>query len=80
MKNDFHFIEKSSFRSQVIQLFLAVNYMFKFNNRNSRKKCKICSKLTVKISERHQRRRSGVFIVNVEHMSHLFSVSIVNFE
>ena len=31
-------------------------------------------KLTIKIPERRQQRRSGVFIVNSEHISHLFLV------
>ena len=30
----------------------------------------MCSKLTIKAPERHQWRRSGVFIVNIEHISH----------
>ena len=56
----------------------AGNYMFKVGNRNTRTRCEICSKLTIKTPER---RRSGVFIVNFEHISHLVSsVSIVNFE
>ena len=37
-------------------------YLFKFNNRNTRKKCKICSKLTIKTLERGQWRRSGALI------------------
>ena len=37
--------------------------------------CEICSRLTIKISER---RRSGVFIANFEHTSP--SISIVNFQ
>ena len=52
--------------------------MFKVNNKNTRTRCEICSKLTIKTPERCQWRRSGVFIVNFEHISHL--VSIVNFE
>ena len=40
-------------------------YLFKANNRNTRKRCEICSKLTIKITERHQSRRSGVFIANL---------------
>ena len=38
-----------------------------------RKRCEICSKLTKKKKkkqERRQLRRSGVFIVNLEHISH----------
>ena len=38
------------------------------------KRCEICSKLTIKTPERRQWRRSGVFIVNFEHISHLFLV------
>ena len=34
-------------------------YLFKVNNRNTRKICEICLKLTIKTPER----RSGVFIV-----------------
>ena len=32
----------------------ASNYMFKVNNRNTRARCEICSKLTIKIPERRQ--------------------------
>ena len=32
--------------------FPAGNYMFKVNNRNTRTRCVICSKLTIKTSER----------------------------
>ena len=45
--------------------------MLKVNNRNTRTRCEICSKLTIKTPERRQWRRSGVFIVNFEHISHL---------
>ena len=44
--------------------------MFKVNNRNTRTRCEICSKLTVKTPERRQQRRFSVFIVNFEHISH----------
>ena len=52
-------------------------YLFKVNNRNTRKRSEICSKLTIKTPERRQRRRSGVFIVNFEHISHLFLVLLL---
>ena len=52
--------------------------MFKVSNRNTRARCEICSKLTIKTPERHQWGHSSVFIVNLEHISHL--VSIVSFE
>ena len=54
----------------------AGNYLLKFNNRNTRTKCEICSKLTIKIPERRQR-RSGIFIVNLEHISHLVLVFLL---
>ena len=43
-------------------------YLLKVNNRNTRKRYEICLKLTIKAPER---RRSGAFIVNFEHNSHL---------
>ena len=46
-------------------------YLLKVNNRNTGKRCKICSKLTIKTRERRHWRRSGIFIVNFEHISHL---------
>ena len=42
----------------------AGNYMFKVSNRNTRTKCQICSKWTINTPER----RSGLFIVNFEHI------------
>ena len=52
-------------------------YMSKVNNRNSKTRCKTCSKSIMKILERGHWRRSGVFTVNFEHISHVFpSVSI----
>ena len=50
--------------------------MFKVNNRNTRTRCEICSKLT-KTPERRQWRRSGDFIVNIEHFSHLVLVFLL---
>ena len=47
-------------------------YLLKFNNRNTRETCEICSKLTIKSPERCHWRRFGVFIVNFENISHLF--------
>ena len=49
----------------------AGNYMSKVNNENTRIKCEICSKLIKKRPERRQWLRSGIFIVNSEHISHL---------
>ena len=39
--------------------------------------CEICTKLTIKTPEQVQRRRSGVFIDNFEHISHLFLVFLL---
>ena len=52
-------------------------YLFKVNNRSTRKRFEISSKLIIKIPERLQCLRSGVFIVNIEHISHLFLVSLL---
>ena len=46
-------------------------YLFRFNNRNTRRRYEICSELTIKTPERLQWCRSGVFIVNLEHILHL---------
>ena len=51
--------------------------MFKVDNRNTRARCEICSKLTIKTPERRQLHRSVVFILNFGHISH---ISIVNYE
>ena len=47
--------------------------MFKVNDRNIRRRCEICSTLTIKTPEL----RSGVFIVDFEHISHLVLVSLL---
>ena len=53
----------------------ALNYLFKVNKRNGMSLCEICLKLTIKIPERHQWRRSGVFIVNLEQIRHIATLS-----
>ena len=58
--------------------FPANIYLLKVNNRNTRKRCEICSELTIKSPERRQWRRSDVFIVNFEHISHLFLVFLLS--
>ena len=52
-------------------------YLFKFNNKNTRKRCESCLKLTIKTPEWCQWRRFGVFIVNFEDISHLFLVFLL---
>ena len=46
-------------------------YLLKVKNRNTGRRCEVCSKLTIKISELRQWRRSGIFIVNFKHTLHL---------
>ena len=59
----------------------AGNYMFKVINRNTRKRCEICSKVKNKITRTTPMASSGVFIVNFEHISHLvLRFLFVNFE
>ena len=41
---------------------LAKEYILRINQRNTRKRCEICSKLTIKMPERRQWRCSGVFV------------------
>ena len=53
---------------------LAGDCMFKVNNRTTRARCEICSKLTMKA---HEWRHSGGFIVNFEHISHLALVFLL---
>ena len=55
-------------------IYSAGIYLFKVNNRNSRTRCEICSKLNMFKYVRHHWRRSGVFIVNFEYISHLLQV------
>ena len=49
-------------------------YLFKVTIRNTKKRCEIYLKLTLKILKRYIR-RSGVFTDNFEHTSHLSGVS-----
>ena len=49
------------------------NYLLRIDNRNTRKRCEICSKLTIKTPEWRQLTCcSIVFVVNSEHISHIF--------
>ena len=55
----------------MLQDFYPANiYLFQFNSRSTRKKCETYSKLTIKTPD-------GVFIVNFEHISHLFQVFLL---
>ena len=55
----------------------ANKYMLKFNNRNTRKRCEIYSKLTIKTQERRQRRRTVVFIISFVHILYIFLVFLL---
>ena len=46
----------------------AGNYMFKVNIRNTRTRCEIYLKLTIKTPERRHWRLCGVLIINFEHI------------
>ena len=61
----------------IINFYPAGIYMLKVNNRNTRTVCEICSKLTLKIPERHHWRCSGIFMVNFEKISHLVLVFLL---
>ena len=52
-------------------------YFFKDNNRNTRKRCEICLKLTIKKIEQRQWRHFGVFIVNFKHFLTPFLVFLL---
>ena len=52
-------------------------YLLKVNNRDTRTRCEICFKLTIKTPEPSQWRRCNVIIVNFEHISHLVLVSLL---
>ena len=72
------FLSKQNLSSLPLLRYYPVgNYILKVNNRNTRARCEICSKLTIKTPERDYWRRSGVFIVNFEHISHLVLVFLL---
>ena len=52
-------------------------YLLEFNNKNTKTSCEVCSDLTKKTPERRQWRRSGVFIVNFDHILHLVLVFLL---
>ena len=52
----------------LLQLNLSRHLPAQSNNRNTRARCEICSKLTMKMPEQRHWRCSGVLIVNFEHV------------
>ena len=67
------FIVSNYLRKSFLKVLRGI-YLLKVNNRNTGTRCEICSELTIKKPERRQRCRSGVFIVNFKHTSHLVLV------
>ena len=63
--------------SEKIITYPAGIYLLKINNRNTRTRCEICSKLTVKTPERRHWLRFCVFIVNFELISHIVLVFLL---
>ena len=57
--------------------FPANIYLLKVNNRYTRTRSEICSDLTIKIPERRQWRRSGIFFVSFEHISRFVLVFLL---
>ena len=61
---------------EIVQLELCVGsfkyptsiYLFKLSNRYARTRCGMYSALVIKTTEGRHSRRSGVFIVNFEHI------------
>ena len=52
-------------------------YLFKVNNRKTRKRWETCSKLAMKTPERRNWRRSSILIVSFEDIPHLFVVFLL---
>ena len=72
-KSEMKYIIYEYFFRLALNCFPAGNYMFKVNNRNTRKRCEICSKLTIKI----RGVVLDIFIVNFERISHLVLVFLL---
>ena len=74
------YLSENGHFSRIISVF---NYspasvcLLKVNNRKTRTRYEICLKLTIKIPEQHHWCRSGVFIVNFGHTSHLVLVFLL---
>ena len=68
----------SSLKNLYLNELLPVNkYSLKVNNKDTRKRSEICSKLTIRKPERRHWPCSGFFIVNFEHISHLLLVLLL---
>ena len=63
--------------SQSVAPYLAEVYLLKVNKRNTRTRCEVCSKLTIKTPERRYWHCSGVLIVNFEHILHFVLIFLL---
>ena len=68
-----HLLARDNFPSNVPDK----TYLFKLKDKDTRKRCEICLKLTIKTPKQRQQNRSGVFIVNFKHISHFFLVFLL---
>ena len=57
-------------RVATLRYLSACIYLLK-DNENTRARCEMCTKLTLKTPKRRQCRLSGLFVVNFEPISHL---------
>ena len=67
----------SKYSRFLYSIYQANIYLLKVNDRDTRKRCEICSKLTIKSPEWRHWRYSVVFIVNFEYISHIFLVLLM---
>ena len=70
--NTFEFWETKYWVRGLAYVLQAVIYLFKVNNENITTMCETYAKLTIQTPELHQCYCSGAFIVNFEHIWHLF--------
>ena len=76
MKTDITY-SQCKYQSNSNMFQVSNDYMFEVNNRNTRTRNEIGSKLTINIPERRHWRRSGNFVVNFEYISHLVLVFLL---
>ena len=69
--------QKSENQHSIYCGFPANIYLFKMTTETLEEKRELCSKLTTKTREPFQCRRSGVFIANFEHISHICQVFLL---
>ena len=76
-----HILAKVHFFSTVVKKLQFIKILpspdLPANNRNTRTRCELCSKLTIKTPKPCHEHRFGVFIVNFEHNSHIALVFLL---